>query len=271
MVAYLDLTFVKVRLFMIFNVLSQTGVLSLTLNPFMNLGDLPSLPHTRCTPNMKELYNLVQAATPEQRANLEKLTGSTFGSSPDTLCNHIKFLRAGSIGQLFYDKSWKQIVTDLADHIHCDWEKTLNGRRWEKLPTQDIENAVVEKLFQDMFSQLSPDQQEKIILKTQSTNKQHDLEALIATGGAMVAARASGFGVYLMASTVLGGISNALGITLPFAIYMGMSQTIALFIGPVGWAALGGGILYKLNQPNWKSLTAAVVYVSVIRHRKNSD
>ena len=41
-----------------------------------------------------------------------------------------------------------------------------------------------------------------------------------------------------MASTVLGGLTSALGITLPFAVYMGMSQMIALAIGPVGWLAL---------------------------------
>ena len=76
----------------------------------------------------------------------------------------------------------------------------------------------------------------------------------------------SGFGVYLMASTVLGGLTSVLGITLPFAVYMGMSQMIALAIGPVGWLALFGGLAFTLNQPNWQRLTLAVVYASVIRH-----
>ena len=82
----------------------------------------------------------------------------------------------------------------------------------------------------------------------------------------MAAAKASGFGVYLMASTVLGGLTSALGITLPFAAYMGMSQMIALAIGPVGWLTLFGGLAFTLNQPNWQRLTLAVVCVSVIRH-----
>jgi len=71
--------------------------------------------------------------------------------------------------------------------------------------------------------------------------------------------------VYLMASTVLGGITNAVGITLPFAVYMGMSQAIAFVLGPVGWAALAGGILHSMNQPDWEKLTRAVVYVALIR------
>ncbi|WP_255523927.1 hypothetical protein [Nodosilinea sp. LEGE 06152] len=37
-----------------------------------------------------------------------------------------------------------------------------------------------------------------------------------------------------MASTVLGELTSTIGITLPFAVYMGMSQVIALVIGPVG-------------------------------------
>lgn len=214
---------------------------------------------------MKEFCKLAKLATNKQRANLAKLTGSAFGDSPSTLTNHIKYLRQGAVGQLFWDKPWKQVVTDVADQIDIDWETTLNGRRWKNLPTQDIENAVVAKLFQDMLDKISPEQRDKIIMEMQRNSDDPRLEALLASGGAMTAAQMSGFGVYLMASTVLGGLTNAIGITLPFAVYMGMSQTISFVIGPVGWAALAGGILYSLNQPNWNRLTLSVVYISVIR------
>lgn len=110
------------------------------------------------------------------------------------------------------------------------------------------------------------DQREKVILEMQRNSDDLSLEGLLLTGGAMTAAKISGFGVYLMASTVLGGLTSVLGITLPFAVYMGMSQMIALAIGPVGWLALFGGLAFTLNQPNWQRLTLAVVYASVIRH-----
>ncbi len=93
------------------------------------------------------------------------------------------------------------------------------------------------------------------------------LEALLLGGGAIAAAKMSGFGVYLMASTVLGGLTNALGLTLPFAVYMGMSQAITLVLGPVGWAALAGGVVWTLNQPNWARLILGVVYISFMRNR----
>ncbi|MFQ4140047.1 hypothetical protein PGN35_027420 [Nodosilinea sp. PGN35] len=219
---------------------------------------------------MREFYDIVQAATDEQRHELGELMGSGFGSQPDTLCDHIKYLRAGTIGQLFWQSSWKQVVTDVADHVGIDWLVLLAGRRWQELPTHEIEAAVVAKLFHAMFDQLSPEQQQKVVMEMQRESNDPRLEALLLGGGAMAAAKMSGFGVYLMASTVLGGLTNALGLTLPFAVYMGMSQAIALVIGPVGWAALAGGIIWTLNQPNWERLALGVVYVSLLRNTEEA-
>lgn len=219
---------------------------------------------------MQEFYNIVQTATDEQRHVLGELIGSGFGSRPDTLCDHIKYLRAGALGQLFWQSSWKQVVTDVADHVGIDWLALLAGRRWQELSTHEIEAAVVAKLFHAMFDQLSPDQQQKVVMEMQRDSDDPRLEALLLGGGAMAAAKMSGFGVYLMASTVLGGMMNALGLTLPFAVYMGMSQAIALALGPVGWAALAGGIIWTLNQPNWERLTLGVIYVSLLRNTERS-
>ncbi|WP_035994628.1 hypothetical protein [Leptolyngbya sp. KIOST-1] len=220
---------------------------------------------------LHEFRKIVKAAIAEQRHNLGELTGSGFGSDPDTLCNHIRYLRAGSLGQLFWDEPWKQVVTDVADHVGIDWTALLDGRRWQQLDTCEIENAVVVKVFQEMFDRLPPDQREQVILEMQRHSDDPSLAGLLLAGGAIAAAKASGFGVYLMASTVLGGLTSALGLTLPFAVYMGMSQMIALALGPVGWVALLGGLAFTLNQPNWQRLTLAVVYVSVIRHGSGKE
>jgi hypothetical protein len=47
---------------------------------------------------MREFYDIVQAATDEQRHVLGELIGSGLGSQPDTLCDHIKYLWAGALG-----------------------------------------------------------------------------------------------------------------------------------------------------------------------------
>lgn len=215
---------------------------------------------------MDELHSLLQATSHEERENLAALTGSTFGSAPETLCNHLKFLRAGSIGQMFWHASWKQLVTDVADHVGIDWLATLNDRNWNDLSTADIEAAIVLRVFQETFDTLSPQQRQELLMLMERDVDDPDLVAVITSGGVMTAAKLSGFSVYLLASTTLGSLAGALGITLPFAVYMGMSQTIALILGPIGWAALGGGLLWAINQPNWNRLVLAVIFITSLRY-----
>lgn len=215
---------------------------------------------------MQEFDEIIRLATKEQRQTLAELTGSKFGDAPETLCHHIRYLKSGSLGQLFWNDSWKQVVTDVADQVGIDWQEAFGDRQWCDLKTQEIETAVVIKLFQKMLKQLSPEQQQKLVREMQKDRDDPHVEPLLVTGGVMTLAQMSGFGVYLMASTVLGGLSHALGITLPFAIYLGMSQTIAFILGPIGWAALSVGILFTINQPNWNRLILAVVYISLLRY-----
>lgn len=215
---------------------------------------------------MQEFYAIVSSATADQRHNLAELINSGFGSSPEVLCNHIRYLRCGSIGQLFCDTSWKQIVTDVADHVGINWSEILGDRTWLDLSTQEIERAIVVKLFQNMLDQLTPEQRYQILINLRQDIDDPHLESFLISGNAMLAAKMSGFGVYLLSSTVLGSFTSALGITLPFAVYMGVSQTIALILGPIGWAALAGGLLFSLNQPNWNRLELSVIYVLTLRH-----
>lgn len=208
----------------------------------------------------------MSAASEAQRQNLASALDSSFGSAPETLCNHIRYLKGGSIGQLFGCPSWKQIVTDVADHIGLDWSALLQGRTWSDLATQEIEGAVVVQLFQSLLEQLTPTQRQQLILALKQDGGEPHLEGFLVSGGVMLTAKMSGFRVYLLASTVLGSLTNALGIALPFAVYMGMSQAIALVLGPIGWATLAGSLVYSLNQPNWPRLELAVVYVSTLRY-----
>jgi uncharacterized protein YaaW (UPF0174 family) len=89
-------------------------------------------------------------------------------------------------------------------------------------------------IFANLLEALTPEQQHIMLEWRQDSGELH-LEGLLVSGGTMLAAKMSGFGVYLLASTVLGSLTKALGLTLPFAVYMGMSQAIALVLGPIGW------------------------------------
>jgi hypothetical protein len=222
---------------------------------------------------MKELRHVIESSTRKHRQNLAKITNASFGDSTDSLCNQIKFLRYGAIGQMFADPSWKQIVTDVADHIVIDWVQVRDGRKWKDVPDQEIEAAVVAKLFRKMMEQATPEQRQQILMELERHTDDPSLVGVLTVGGAiaggMIVGRMQGFGLYIAASTVLGGATSALGITLPFAAYIGMSQAIALLLSPIGWVALVGGVVggvaMSLNQPNWNRLQLAIVYVALMR------
>ena len=54
----------------------------------------------------------------------------------------------------------------------------------------------------------------------------------------LTAANLSGFGVYVLATSTLGAITGAIGLTLPFAAYTGLSSVISTDLDPVGWPQL---------------------------------
>lgn len=83
------------------------------------------------------------------------------------------------------------------------------------------------------------------------------------------AAQASGFGVYLASTTALGFVTHAIGVTLPFAVYTGMTSTIAFLIGPAGWLTAGLWGAWKLTEPKWKMLIPALVYVVATNSRRH--
>ena len=74
-------------------------------------------------------------------------------------------------------------------------------------------------------------------------------------------ANAAGFSIYGASSTALGFVTHAAGISLPFAAYTGMSQTIAVLIGPVGWLAAGSWLAFGLTEPSWKKLLPIVIFL----------
>jgi hypothetical protein len=76
---------------------------------------------------------------------------------------------------------------------------------------------------------------------------------------AIGAAQASGFGVYLASTTALGFLTHAAGVTLPFAVYTGMTSLIAIAIGPVGCVVAGAWAVSKAVEPNWQRLVGALM------------
>ncbi|MCX2983396.1 hypothetical protein EYC98_21260 [Halieaceae bacterium IMCC14734] len=91
------------------------------------------------------------------------------------------------------------------------------------------------------------------------------LKGPISTLAALGAAQAGGFSLYVASTTALGFVTHAVGVTLPFAVYTGMTSTIAFVIGPAGWLAAGTWLAWNATGPEWKKLIPVLLYIIVNR------
>lgn len=86
----------------------------------------------------------------------------------------------------------------------------------------------------------------------------------------MLMARASCSGTQwaATASTALGFVTYAAGVTLPYVVYHGMASTMAFALGPAGWLGAGLWAGLKLTRPNWRKLSSTIIYIAAVRASK---
>ncbi len=89
----------------------------------------------------------------------------------------------------------------------------------------------------------------------------------LTTIAALGLAQASGFGVYMAATTALGFVTHAVGVTLPFAVYSGMTSTIAFVIGPAGWLTAGLWGAWLATKPKRQKIVPALLYIIAVNGR----
>jgi uncharacterized protein YaaW (UPF0174 family) len=156
-------------------------------------------------------------------------------------------------------KTYEEIVRDLAAKmsIACQPDATVVG----------IEKAIVAKVWNDAIAMMTPEQVAEIRQEMEQLASKYgkSLEKELTGLAALSAAQLSGFGVYLLGSTVLGAINGALGLGLSFGVFTGLSSLISIVIGPVGWATLGLLTIVKLGAPNYKKILPVVLLIARTR------
>jgi len=130
--------------------------------------------------------------------------------------------------------------------------------------TWEIEQEVVSRVFKKMLDSSQMEEfQKKLTIEKEKHGKSWGTES--GTAAAIAAAQASGFGVYLAASTILGGLMSAVGVTAPFVLYTTMSSAISLAIGPIGWALLAAHVVGKVFGPSEKKIFEATLLIAAAR------
>jgi uncharacterized protein YaaW (UPF0174 family) len=150
-------------------------------------------------------------------------------------------------------KSYSQIVADLAQQLGVEVATGASAA--------EVEVIILEKLWSDTLARLTVQQREELLSKITEQFGTSVGKELLGFAG-LASAQLSGFGVYVLGSTLLGALNSALGLGLGFGVFTGLSSVISLVIGPIGWAALGLYTIRKLGGPNYKKLLPVVILVA---------
>ncbi len=162
-------------------------------------------------------------------------------------------------------KAYAQIVVDVAAQLGATVRPGAG--------TAEIEAKLIEKLWSDALSRMTDREREALLAKVEAIAAKRGPSAKKEMAGfaGLAAAQMSGFGVYLMGSTLLGALNSALGLGLGFGAFTGLSGAISVLIGPVGWAALGLYTIKRLGGPNYKKLLPVVILVAAARAAATDD
>jgi len=210
---------------------------------------------------------IVALATKEETKALQEITGEV-SLDPVALVDALRDIGSNALAQIWrmlspkgkdISVSYEEILRDACKHFGV---RDHPGNDIYALEVQ-LQRQAFSKVLESM-----PEQDRQRFLKefsTQSLAPGLGKEAWVS--GGIVVANLSGFGLYLASSTALGAITSAIGVTLPFAVYTGMSSTIAMLIGPVGWVALGAWVIHKLGKPSPNKVVAGTLMVANIRQR----
>ena len=152
-----------------------------------------------------------------------------------------------------------EIVIDIAEKLNASYRTNDS--------TAAIEQSIIRKVWNDTVARMTPEQRQELLAQTEALAAKYGvgLGKELAGFATLTVAQMSGFGVYLLGSTLLGAINGALGLGLGFGAFTGLSSLISTVIGPVGWAALGLFTVLKLGRPNYKKLLPAIILIATAR------
>lgn len=190
-------------------------------------------------------------------------------SDPKVLIDKLRSVGSNSLAQFvrFFSRSNPDEVDVPYEVLLQDACKHLGARPEPGAGIYSLELALQKKAFEKLVSAMPAGERERFLAEFAASTREPSLGKEALVGGGIVAANLSGFGLYLASSTALGAITSAIGVTLPFAVYTGMSSTLAVLIGPVGWVALGGWVLHKLGKPDPNKVVAGTLLIANVRQR----
>lgn len=204
-----------------------------------------------------DIFYILKLSSNSEIDILNKILKNSNHKSSVELINQIK-----DIAQPKFDKSdsftYKQMLVNIGNHLKI----VTIGKS-----VLELEADICQKQFKSVIDKLTPLQKQQLEKELLNHSQSKGFGKEIGSLAALTGAQLSGFGIYMAASTVVGGITSAIGVTLPFAFYTGMSSFISTIIGPVGWIGLAGFALYKYNKVNYEKVIPAIIYIIALKYK----
>ena len=239
------------------------------------------------------LHSVIAAFSDRERANLAAILELDEGSAADDLCEAFRWLYWSKTRAKLTDKAvrqvgvlrsaiggndeggtsmddrypvpaWEDLVTGLARHL-----KVYDAQVDITVNELYISQAIIVRALNNMTAaQRKAFFDEQAGLETALEHGAGDDRRLAGPARAATAlglANAAGFSLYAASTTALGFVTHAVGITLPFAAFTGVSSSIAFMIGPVGWLGASAYAFWKATSTNWEKVAPAIIYISNAR------
>lgn len=211
---------------------------------------------------MQKLTSFLASKTTDERRGLRALLKAE-GPAPKHIVAALLWNSTSLLQYAFTDGlTYYQIVQSVA--------RRLKIRADDGDSVEHLECEISQHLFKAMWEKMTPEQREELTKKLKEAMGSDNFTTALTTGAslyaALMAANLSGFGVYMLATTVLSALTSTLSLTLPFVAYTAVTRGLSVVLGPVGWIGAGLLTLHQLTGPNWQKTTNAIVYISMLRN-----
>lgn len=180
-------------------------------------------------------------------------------------------------------RNFKRVTRqDTSDEMPCPSYETLLAGAAKKLGIHkhcktvgEYERYIPQAIIIAALAKMNPAQRDRFFSEEFNATpmwdaagiKSRNITGLRTTASVLALANASGYAVYAGATTALGFATHAMGITLPYAAYTGLSATIAQLIGPPGWLALATYGFFKVTGTDWNKLMPVLLTIIATKHR----
>ena len=216
---------------------------------------------------MEELRQILNKASTEERRALTEILEAKTTSTIEDIADAFDWNAQSLFGYFLTDqRSYSQIVEQVAEKLDI---------KHTGLTIKDLEVKIAQKVLRTVWDEMTPEQRTQMETELRQVAQEFDKGGALLSSGSifatLTAAKLSGFGVYLLASTSLGALTGAIGVTLPFAVYTTMSSAIATILGPPGLIVAAMFAIWKLSGPNYKRLIPAVLYVLALRTQQEQE